>query len=84
VDFTRSFRRERRLMDAAELAGRIDRRFLEGMRSLTYESLAENVSPFLTKTEMRALLDRRDRIVAYYDHQIAEHGEAFVVCHAAH
>lgn len=84
VDFTRSFRRERRLQDASELEGRIDRRFLEGMRSLTYESLEEFVSPYLTKQEIRALLERRDRIVDYYDHQIVEHGEVFVVCDAAH
>lgn len=84
VDFTRSFRRDRRLQDESQLEGRIDRRFLEGMRSLTEEQLTETVAPYLTKPEIKALLERRDRIVEYYDERLNELGAQFVLCELEH
>lgn len=84
VDFTRAFRRDRRLEDETQLEGRIDRRFLEGMRALTEEQLVEQVGPYLSKPEIKALLERRDRIVEYYEERTAELGAPFVVCELEH
>jgi hypothetical protein len=78
IDFTRAFRRWRKLPDDARLA-RCDRRLLEALRGLTAEAVLAKTRPYLREPEIEALLARRDQIVALFDKQIAERGEARVL-----
>ena len=59
--------------------GKCDRRFLEAMRRLDYESLSSELRPYLRDVEIRALLARRDLIVAFFDQEIATKEEGAVL-----
>jgi hypothetical protein len=79
VDFTRAFRRFETLRDQKNLTPHISRRVYEGLKSLDEQRLAEKLSDLLTKSEMGAILSRRDKILAHYDVLIAGRGERAVV-----
>ncbi len=79
MDFTRSFRRWRRLQEP-RLVQRIDRRLYDGLRALEPAALERETARFLTGWERKALLARRDRILEILETRIAEHGEAAVIC----
>ena len=49
------------------------------MRKLDQETLDEQLQPFLTKSEIKALLARRDLIVKFFDNAVKEKGEAAVL-----
>ena len=49
------------------------------MRALTLESIKAAVQSSLTDGEMKAVLKRRDQIVALFDSKIAERGEAAIL-----
>lgn len=74
IDFTRAFRRSKRLPPDANLTI-CDRRLLAALRALTTESVRAKAAPYLGMPEIEALLARRDQIVAVFDRRIAEHGE---------
>lgn len=78
IDFSRAFRLWPDLASTKDLA-RCDRHLLEKMRTLTEERIAEGTKPHLSKAEVRAVIARRDKIVAHYDQLIAEKGEASVL-----
>lgn len=78
LDFTRAFRLDTRLRTPVLLA-MCDRRLLESMRTLTRDSLDQAVGNTLTKDEVRAMLGRRDALVAHFERLIAERGEAVVL-----
>jgi hypothetical protein len=79
IDFTRAFRNHKELRTPENLT-RIDRRFYDGLRNLNEERLISEVGPYLTRDQIKALLARRDLIVKFFDEQIAERGEAAVIC----
>lgn len=79
IDFTRAFRRYRRLPEP-ELLSWIDRRLLEGLRALTLDALRRETAPHLTRPEMKAVMARRDAILEVIAARIAASGEAAVVC----
>jgi hypothetical protein len=79
IDFTRAFRRMKTLRAPKNLI-RVDRRVYEGLKGLTVEALQAELGEYLPKNAIRAILSRRDRMVALFDARIAEHGEAEVVC----
>ena len=56
-----------------------DRKLLASMRKLDQETLDEQLQPFLTKSEIKALLARRDLIVKFFDNAVKEKGEAAVL-----
>ena len=78
IDHTRAFRRHKKFHNVKQL-GKCDRRFLEAMRRLDYESLSSRLKPHLKDVEIRALLARRDLIVAFFDQEIAAKGDGAVL-----
>jgi len=78
IDFTRAFR----LYDKLETPGdlqRCDRQLLEKLRQLDGKELYEKARPHLTKSEVKAVLTRRDKIVALFQQLVAEKGEGAVL-----
>jgi hypothetical protein len=78
IDHTRAFRLGNALINPDHLA-RCERALLEQLRGLTRESVTQAVKRSLDLYEIRALLARRDRIVAHFDERIASRGDAEVL-----
>jgi hypothetical protein len=78
VDFTRAFRPNRDLRDANNLV-RCDRQLLEKLKTLNAEQLSEKTKHYLTKDELKAVIARRDKIVARFEQLVREKGEAAVL-----
>ncbi len=78
IDHTRAFRTHRVLKNPKDLV-QCDRKLLAALRGLTYETLAGELRPYLTKSQIKALLARRDLIVKYFDNAVAEKGEQAVL-----
>lgn len=78
IDFTRAFRRAPELPAPGDLV-RIDRQLLAKLRELTPEAIEARTKPYLSSTEIRPLLARRDLILAHFEKLIAERGEGSVV-----
>jgi len=72
--FTRAFRTYDKLADPKDLV-QIDRELLAKLRTLTFDQVANATKPYLTKSEIKALMARRDKIVALFDKMMAEKGE---------
>ena len=79
IDFSRAFRTSSELRRPENL-GRIDERVYNGLRSLTKAKLESELGSLLRASEIDGLLARRDRIVQFFEKQIAEKGEGMVVC----
>ena len=81
IDFSRAFRIHKKLRAPKNIANtRIDRRFYKGLAQLSEETLTRNLGDVLRKSEVKALLARRDRIVSHFEKEIAKKGEAAVIC----
>ena len=80
IDFSRAFRTHTTLLNPKNLV-QCDRRLLANLRKLEAKTLEEKLVPprYLTKMEVEGLLARRDRIVEFFDRQIAEKGESAVL-----
>jgi hypothetical protein len=78
IDFSRAFRRATHLRDQRDLT-RIDRRLLANLRGLTRDVLRQKLKRWLKNPEIDALLARRDRIVEFFDGEVAAKGEARVL-----
>lgn len=78
IDFSRAFRLARTLQKPASLR-RIDRKLLAGLRGLTEDGLQQAVGRWLNKPEIQGVLARRDRIVQFFDNELALKGEAGVL-----
>jgi hypothetical protein len=52
---------------------------LAKLRQLTYDQVFEATKPYLTKNEVKALIARRDKVVAYFDKLVAHKGESQVL-----
>ncbi len=78
IDHTRAFRRDKKLRSEKNLV-QCDRKLLEALRRLTYEILESELRPYLTKSEVKALLTRRDLIIDFFDKAVAEKGEQAVL-----
>jgi hypothetical protein len=79
IDFTRAFRLHSRLRAPENLGLRLDRRVYEGLKALDRASLLQLMKGYLTDTEIRPLLARRDVIVAHYDKLVGVRGPAAVL-----
>jgi hypothetical protein len=66
IDHTRAFRIRTDLLNA-KLLKMCDRQLLANMKKLTYEAMRPELSPYLRDTEIKAILARRDKIVALFD-----------------
>src|SRR5229473_6016085 len=74
VDFTRAFRTFKDLRDSKDLV-RCDRQLFEKLKTLDGNELAAKTKGYLTKDEVKAVMARRDKIVAQFQKLIAEKGE---------
>ena len=74
TDFTRAFRRSKDLKSPEELV-RCDRKLLERLKVLDENELAVKTKHYLNKDEVKALMARRDKIVAHFQQLIAKKGE---------
>ena len=81
IDFTRAFRSFKKLREPENLDGvRIDRVAWANLRKLDDRALRKTMGDMLLKTERKALLERRDAIVAIFQERIAREGEDAVLC----
>ena len=78
IDFTRAFRRYETLQAPADLV-KCDRKVLEKLRALNGDEVLEKTKPHLNKTQVQALIARRDKIVAHFQQLIAQKGEEAVL-----
>jgi hypothetical protein len=78
IDFSRAFRLQKNLLDPNDLI-RCDRRMLEKIKALDGNQLAEKTKHYLTKDEVKAVMARRDKIVARFQQLVSEKGEAAVL-----
>ena len=80
IDFTRAFRLHKDLQTPANLV-KCDRKLLGKLRSLDRKELEQKlVKPgYLNKSELDGLMARRDKIVAFFEKEIAKKGEAAVL-----
>jgi hypothetical protein len=78
IDFTRAFRLQHDLKSSKDLA-QCDRQVLAKLRQLSYDQVLDTTKPYLTKDEAKALMARRDKMVAYFDQLVAQKGESEVL-----
>ena len=78
LDFTRAFRLQTPLRTPG-LLSMCDRRLLAAMKALTRDEAVRVVAGALTDGEVKALLTRRDLLVAHFDRLVATRGEALVL-----
>jgi hypothetical protein len=77
IDYTRAFRLSSTIREA-EIT-RCDRHLLESLESLTRPALTKATERYLTEYEIKAVLERRDRIVARVRQLVADKGESAVL-----
>jgi len=78
IDASRAFRNHKELLRDASLE-RFSRKVLSSLRALTQEDLGENLGPWLTKAQLKALWVRRNLILELADRRVAEEGEEAVL-----
>jgi hypothetical protein len=78
IDFTRAFRLNLEPKDPSDLV-RCDRQLFEKLKALDANTLTEKTKKYLTKEEVKAVMARRDKIVAQFQKLIAEKGEKEVL-----
>jgi hypothetical protein len=78
IDHTRAFRVMKACPKLNEIS-RIDRNLLNHLRELRYETLRERLGAYVTDSEIKSLLARRDLIVKEFDSRIARSGEGAVL-----
>lgn len=78
IDFTRAFRLEKGLDNPRSLV-RCRRTLLDRLRALTAEELTARAKRYLRPPEIKAVMARRDKIVAHFEALVAAKGEAAVM-----
>jgi len=78
IDFTRAFRLRSDLHGPKNLE-RCDRNLLEKLRQLDAKGLAASTKGYLTSAEVKAVMQRRDKIVAHFEQLIKDKGESGVL-----
>jgi hypothetical protein len=78
IDHTRAFRSTTKIRSEANLV-MCERRLLANLRKLDEETLNEKLRPFLTKTEIKSMLTRRDKVVQFFDDAVAQKGQGAVL-----
>jgi hypothetical protein len=74
IDFSRAFRMQPELQHLSDLA-KIDRRLLARLEWLNRDAVKKATTDFLNKSELDAVMVRRDLLVAHFKKRIAELGE---------
>jgi hypothetical protein len=78
IDFSRAFRPHKTLRNPENVT-RCDRRLLANLRKLNKALLEQKLRPYLTRSDIDVLLSRRDKIVKFFDGEIARKGDAAVL-----
>ena len=78
VDFSRSFRLFNEIKNPKDLV-QCDRQLFTHLKALDSKEVMERTKNYLSKSEVDALMARRDKIVAYFDKLISEKGESKVL-----
>ena len=78
IDHTRAFRLLKTLKSDKDLV-MCDRKLLASMRKLDEDTLNEQLHPYLTKSEVKAMLERRDTIVKFFEDAVKSKGEGAVL-----
>jgi hypothetical protein len=78
IDFSRAFRWNKELRAPKDLV-RCDRQLFEKLKELDANTLTEATKHYLNKAEVKAVMARRDKIVALFQQKIAEQGENAVL-----
>jgi hypothetical protein len=78
IDFTRAFRLSKDLRDPKDV-DHCDRKLFEKLKTLDGNELQEKTKHYLSKDEVKALMARRDKIVARLQQLISEKGESEVL-----
>ncbi len=78
IDFTRAFRLHHELENPKNLV-RCDRQLLEKLRQLDSAVVAQKTKGHLTNWEVKAVMARRDKILAHFQKLIAQKGESEVL-----
>jgi len=79
IDFGRAFRLKKELKDPSKELVHCDRQLLEKLKTLDANVLTEKTNHYLSKDEVKAVMARRDKIVAHFQKLIAEKGESEVL-----
>jgi len=74
VDFSRAFRLKKDLRNPGDLV-RCDRQLFDKLKALDANELTEKTKHYLTKDEVKAVMARRDKIVAQFQKLSSEKGE---------
>jgi hypothetical protein len=78
IDFTRAFRSHKDLANPKDLV-QCDRKLLANLRKLDKPLLLQKLKPYVGVPEIDGLLARRDKIVKFFEEQIAAKGESAVL-----
>lgn len=78
IDFTRAFGPRHELEEPRRLV-MCDRQLLERLRRLDEREVLEKTKPHLNKDLVKAIMARRDLIVAYFEKLVAQKGEKAVL-----
>jgi hypothetical protein len=78
VDYSRGFLLDRDLQNPKSLI-RCDRNLLQKLKDLNGHQLEQRTKGYLTKSEVQAVMARRDNILAYFRNLILEKGENVVL-----
>jgi len=78
IDHGRAFRLHKSLKEVKNLV-QCDRRLLARMRELDKPLLQKHLRPYVTDGEIDGLLGRRDRLVAFFEKEVAAKGEAAIL-----
>jgi hypothetical protein len=78
IDFTRAFRTFKDIGQVKNLV-QCDRKLLAKMKELNKEVLKEKLRRYLTGMEIDGLLARRDKIVNFFEDEVAKKGEGAVL-----
>lgn len=78
VDSSMAFRADSRLRDEDSLL-KFSRRVLEALESIERGDIDERLGQWLTRRELKALWNRRNRILVLARERVAQHGEAEVL-----
>lgn len=78
IDFTRAFRTSKDIREPKNLE-KCDRQLLDKLKQLNADDVREKTKGHLEKSQVEALMTRRDKIVAYFAKLVQEKGEANVL-----
>jgi hypothetical protein len=79
IDFSRAFRLHKVLANEKNDLKQCSRQLLEKLRQLDAAEVERATKPHLDKDRIKALMARRDKIMAYFEQQIAQKGESAII-----